>query len=100
MRTSSWRSQPVTWKAVQANAERDVLIRELSRAFGLGGRGRRAGSVSERARAGGDPGAPTRHRPDPCENTLNSASISTAAIRTGTYCSYLPDPRAPARWNR
>jgi len=19
-------------------------------------------------------------------------------IRTGTYCAYLPDPRAPARW--
>ena len=35
----------------QAGAERDFLVRELSRAVGLGGRDRRAGSASERARA-------------------------------------------------
>lgn len=34
----------------QADTEREFLIRELSRAIGLGGRDRRAGSVSERAR--------------------------------------------------
>src|SRR5690606_1152090 len=39
-------------RATQAEAERDFLVRELSRAFGLGGRARRAGSASERARAG------------------------------------------------
>ena len=37
-------------RVVQAEAERDFLIRELSRAFGLSGQGRRAGSASERAR--------------------------------------------------
>lgn len=37
-------------RVVQAEAERDFLIRELSRAFGISGRGRRAGSASERAR--------------------------------------------------
>ena len=38
-------------RAAQAGAERDFLVRELARAVGLGGRDRRAGSASERARA-------------------------------------------------
>jgi tetratricopeptide (TPR) repeat protein len=86
-----------TERAAQADAERDFLIRELSRALGLGGRDRRAASASERARV-----AVTRavrqaiarideHHPQLGEH-LNRA------IRTGTYCVYLPDPRAPTGW--
>ena len=46
-------------REAQADLERDFLVRELSRAVGLGGRDRRAGSASERARVGGDArGAP------------------------------------------
>ena len=41
-----------TERAAQADAERDFLVRELARAFGLSGRDRRAASASERARAG------------------------------------------------
>jgi hypothetical protein len=41
-----------TERAAQADAERDFLVRELSRAVGLGGRDRRASSASERARVG------------------------------------------------
>ena len=37
-------------RAAQADTERDFLVRELSRAVGLGGRDRRAASASERAR--------------------------------------------------
>jgi hypothetical protein len=84
-------------RGAQAAAERDFLVRELSRAVGLGGRSRRAGSTSERARA-----AVTRavrqamvrigeHHPQLGEHLDRT-------IRTGTYCSYLPDSRAPARW--
>jgi methylphosphotriester-DNA--protein-cysteine methyltransferase len=84
-------------RAAQADAERDFLVRELSRAVGLGGRDRRAASASERARVG-----VTRalrkaiarigeHHPQLGEH-LNRA------IRTGTYCAYRPDPRAAARW--
>src|SRR5680860_222421 len=40
-----------TERAAQVDAERDFLIRELARAFGLSGRERRAASASERARA-------------------------------------------------
>jgi hypothetical protein len=39
-------------RAAQADTERDFLVRELARAFGLSGRHRRAASASERARAG------------------------------------------------
>jgi hypothetical protein len=84
-------------RAAQANRERDFLVRELSRAVGLSGRGRRAGSASERARA-----SVTRalrqamnrigeHHPQLGEHLDRT-------IRTGTYCSYLPDPHTPARW--
>ena len=93
------RAQPaITVREEQADAERDFLIRELSRAVGLGGRDRRAGSASERARAG-----VTRairqamagieeHQPDLGQHLER-------AIRTGTYCSYLPDTRVPTHWD-
>ena len=85
-------------RLAQAEAERDFLIRELARAFGLGGRDRRAASASERARA-----AVTRavrqaiariaeHQPQLGEHLSHT-------IRTGTYCAYRPDPRAPAGWH-
>jgi tetratricopeptide (TPR) repeat protein len=84
-------------RAAQADAERDVLIRELSRAVGLGGRDRRAASTSERARV-----SVTRavrqamarvgeHHPALGEHLERT-------IRTGTYCAYVPEPGAPAAW--
>ena len=84
-------------RAAQADAERDFLIRALAGAVGLGGRDRRAASASERARAG-------------VTRAVRKAIIRIAdhhaqlgehldhAIRTGTYCSYDPDPRAPVSW--
>ena len=87
-----------TERAAQADAERDFLVRELSRAVGLGGRDRRAASTSERARV-----SVTRairqaiarvrdHHPQLGEHLDRT-------IRTGTYCAYVPDPRAPAAWS-
>jgi len=84
-------------REAQADSERDFLVRELARAIGLGGRDRRAVSTSERARSG-----VTRalrqgiarigeHHPELGEH-LNHA------VRTGTYCAYVPDPGAPAAW--
>ena len=98
-RTSSRRRQATTSNGPpRPTAERDFLVRELSRAVGLGGRDRRAGSASERARA-----SVTRalrqamarigeHHPQLGEHLDRT-------IRTGTYCSYLPDPHTPARWD-
>ena len=84
-----------TERAAQADAERDFLLRELSRAVGLGGRDRRAASTSERARV-----SVTRairqaiarvgeHHPRLREHLEQT-------IRTGTYCAYVPDARRPA----
>jgi tetratricopeptide (TPR) repeat protein len=84
-------------RAAQAEAERDFLVRELSRAVGLSGRDRRAASTTERARV-----SVTRavrqaiarvgeHHPALGEHLDRT-------IRTGTYCAYVPDPRAPAAW--
>ena len=81
-----------TERAAQAAAEREFLVRELSRAVGLGGRDRRAASASERARV-----AVTRairqgivrisgHHPELGEHL-------DGAISTGTYCAYDPDVR-------
>jgi hypothetical protein len=81
-------------RAAQAETERGFLIRELARAFGLNGRGRRAASASERARAGVTRAVRQaiarigEHHPPLGEHLSRT-------IRTGTYCTYLPDPRAP-----
>jgi hypothetical protein len=84
-------------RAAQADAERDFLLQELSRAVGFGGRDRRAASASERARV-----SVTRairqamvrvgeHHPELGEH-LNQT------IRTGTYCAYVPDPARQPLW--
>ncbi len=84
-------------RVVQAEAERDFLIRELSRAVGLSGRGRRAGSASERARVSVT--RAVRHamsRIRQYDPPLGEHLDRT--IRTGTYCVYLPDTRITTPW--
>lgn len=84
-------------RLAQARSEREFLARELARAVGLGGRDRRSGAPAERARV-----SVTRavrraiarlheHHPPLAEHL-------DRFIRTGTYCSYVPDPRAPSKW--
>lgn len=84
-------------RAMQAEAERECLVRELSRAVGLGGRNRRAASAAERARS-----AVTRairhglarireHNPPLAEHL-------DRAVRTGAYCAYRPDSRSSVVW--
>jgi tetratricopeptide (TPR) repeat protein len=84
-------------RAAQAAIERELLVQELSRAVGLGGRDRRAGSASERARV-----SVTRAlrqavgRIDDGDTRLGQHLDH--ALRTGTYCAYAPDPAAPLTW--
>ncbi len=84
-------------REAQADAERDFLVRELARAVGLGGRDRRATSASERARSGVTRAVRQgiarigEHHP-PLGEHLDQA------VRTGTYCAYVPDPGAPVAW--
>ena len=84
-------------RAAQADAERDFLLRELSRAVGLSGRDRRAASPSERARAGVTR-AIRQAISRIAEHLPQLGEHLGRTIRTGTYCAYLPDPRAPAGW--
>lgn len=86
-----------TGRATQASAERDFIVRELSRAVGLGGRDRRTGSASERARVSVTRAlrqALTRIR----QHHPSLGQHLDRAVRTGAYCGYLPDPRASIEW--
>ena len=85
-----------TGRAAQAEAEREFLVRELSRAFGIGGRTRKAGVASERARVAVTRALRTaisriseRHRA--------LGEHLDRAVRTGTYCSYRADSRGTRR---
>lgn len=86
-------------RAARSEDEREFLVRELSRAFGIGGRSRRAGAASERARV-----AVTRAVRKAIEQVAEHHDALgdhlRHAVRTGTYCSYEPDPAAPVTWQR
>src|SRR5580704_13982521 len=84
-------------RAEQAEEEIDVLTRELSRAVGLGGRSRRAASASERARQ-----SITKTIRAVVERIVQSdatlGDLLSRCIKTGTFCSYQPDPDFPIAW--
>src|SRR6266511_163185 len=84
-------------RAAKARQEMDFLVDELARAVGLGGRDRRAASHAERARLN-----VTRAIRAAMANLARAdPSLGrhlAATIRTGRYCSYTPDPRAPIAW--
>jgi CheY-like chemotaxis protein len=81
----------------RANEERELLAHELAAAVGLGGRDRKAASDSERARINVTRAIKAvldriaEHSPD-------LARHFEATLRTGTFCSYVPDPSSPLRW--
>ncbi len=85
-------------RATRAESELEILTRELARATGLGGRSRRAGSAAERARLN-----VTRSISSAIKKIgAGSPSLGehlAAAIRTGLFCVYSPDPRRPIRWD-
>jgi hypothetical protein len=81
----------------RVSTEIDFLEAELVRAVGLGGRDRRAASIGERIRVR-------------VTNAIRSAITRVGeshpamghhlrvSIRTGTFCSYSPDPSAAPEW--
>jgi hypothetical protein len=84
-----------TEREAQADAERNFLLRELSRAVGLHGRDRRAASTSERARVSVT--RAVRHGMTRVgEQHPELGEHLGRTIRTGTYCAYVPEPRASA----
>ena len=84
-------------REAQADAEREFLTRELSRAIGLGGRDRRAGSATERARAGVTQAIRAALRRIGEHHPALGVHLDRT-IRTGVYCTYVPDPRIPVNW--
>ena len=83
--------------AYRAREEMDFPVGELARAVGLGGRDRRAASHAERARLNA-----TRAIRAALTNLARThpalGAHLAATVRTGRYCSYTPDPRAPVAW--
>jgi len=75
--------------------EIEFLVRELSRAVGLGNRERRAGSAAERARLN------VTRAIKAAEDTIAAlhptlGDYLRATVRTGTFCAYEPD--VPVAW--
>jgi hypothetical protein len=73
------------------------LTDELARATGLGGRDRKAASAAERARQNVTMAVKATLR----KLSANSPSLGRhleATVRTGKFCSYVPDPTSPVRW--
>ncbi|HEX9767239.1 MAG TPA: hypothetical protein VGA36_10785 [Nitriliruptorales bacterium] len=85
-------------RAAKAAFDRDFIVTELSRAFGLGGQRRTAASTSERARV-----SVTRAiryaLSRIAEQHTDLATHLQHTVSTGTYCTYTPDPRVPITWD-
>jgi len=78
-------------------SEIDFLKAEMSRAVGLGGRDRRAGSNAERARISvtrAIKGAVQKIS----EHHEDLANMLNRCVRTGSFCCYAPGPRDPTSW--
>lgn len=82
-------------RAERCRSELDQLIEQLSKALGLGGRGRKIGDLAERARTT----VRWRIRHAICKMEKEHPRLSrhlVNSIRTGTFCSYQPEE--PHRW--
>ncbi|HEX2241353.1 MAG TPA: AAA family ATPase [Actinomycetota bacterium] len=86
-----------TERAALIQSEMDALVQQLASGVGLGGRDRKAASRAEAARSSVTKAV---------KNTLAKLELHhpelgrhlNATIKTGVYCSYTPDPRAPISW--
>jgi predicted ATPase len=84
-------------RAEQIGAEIDFLNREIARAVGLGGRDRRAGSASERARLNVTRAIKAALQKI-SEQQASMGELLDRSIRTGSFCCYTPDPRNCVTW--
>lgn len=84
-------------RRILAERDREYLMAELSSAVGLGGRSRRSAGTVERART-----SVTRSLRYALarisEQLPDLGGHLDAAVRTGTCCSYRPDPVTPLDW--
>ncbi|MEO8179928.1 MAG: AAA family ATPase [Deltaproteobacteria bacterium] len=83
-------------RSERAQREIELLTEELARAVGLGGRERRVGSASERARTTVQ--KRLREAIRRIESELPELGLRLErAVRTGTFCGYFPEGRPRAR---
>jgi uncharacterized protein HemY len=83
--------------AEEVGVERDALLDQLRRATGLGGRVRRSGASTERARIAVRKAiAATITQIDRHDPSL--ARVLRDSIHTGTACRYEPNPDLPITW--
>jgi hypothetical protein len=75
----------------------DFIVAELTQAVGLGGRDREATSAGERARSAVSKSLHAALKHIGKAHPTLGAHLATT-IRTGYFCSYKPDPRAPVEW--
>jgi hypothetical protein len=84
-------------RLAKIESEIDFLEQEIARAVGLGGRNRRAGSAAERARLNVTRLIRTGLQKISEHNRALGETLDRS-IRTGSFCSYFPDPRTPISW--
>jgi len=84
-------------RVASAEAELDFLLREVSRAVGLGGRIRRAGVAAERARLNVTRAIKSALQKI-SEHHAQLGNLLDRSIRTGTFSSYLPSPQNAIAW--
>ncbi len=84
-------------RAEAVASEIDSIERELARAFGLGGRNRRAGSAAERARLNVTRTIKAALQKI-AEHNDSLGELLDRSIRTGTFCSYVEDPKLAVSW--
>jgi hypothetical protein len=85
-------------RIAEAEDEIEALSRELSRGIGRGGRHRRAGSTSERARLSVTSAIKSAIERIAEKHSRLAQHLGTT-IRTGTYCCYRPDPQSDTAWH-
>jgi non-specific serine/threonine protein kinase len=84
-------------RAERARAEMEALTEQLAAAVGLGGRDRPTGSAAERART------TVTHRLRAVIERIarqhpGLGDHLATRVRTGTFCTYTPDPERPIDW--
>ncbi len=84
-------------RASRLEGEKEHLVRELAGALGLGGRTRRAASGIERARVSVTKAIRAAIAKIGAASPTLGHHLATT-IRTGTLCSYAPDPANPPFW--
>jgi tetratricopeptide (TPR) repeat protein len=84
-------------RAARARAEIDAITQQLAAAVGLGGRDREAGSASERARSAVTQSIRSALRRLEHELPRLGAHLALR-VKTGTFCTYVPDPERPLVW--